>query len=291
MHKKRQKTRIYQKHDVPNVMKLEMNKLGRPYHKVPKIFTDKFDILDARLGTYFLKKYRVNVSLNGLDFEMDCSHKHAIIFATEFGNIGFDIDRPLLLNVLNDYYGLNNDSGNITTDNKMPVTKTEERLKNKLGAELSCLFLNCDIFSSRLKIKTDYSAVINKWSYKLTFRLEGYSEGCLYILLDNHHIDKLLSMFRTPSDEAVNDEPLSSAILEKLINHLPLRLTGRLSTSSLTVAELVDLKAGDVLPISLPERFPVFIGKEQPFTAVIAEDRGKLFLSEFNDKLNEANND
>lgn len=291
MHKKRQKTRIYQQKDAPSAVKLEMNKLGRPYHKVPKIFTDRFDILDAKLGTYFLKKYRVNVSLSNLEFNMDCSHKHAIIFSTEFGNVGFDIDRPLLLNVLNDYYGLNNDNNNINVDHDAPVTKTEERLKNKLGCELSCLILNCDVFSKKLKIKNDYSAIINKWSYKLTFSLEGYNEGKIYLLLDNHHIDKLLSTFRAPVEEVPNEEPFSSAILEKLINFLPLRLTGRLSSSNLTVAELADLKAGDVLPISLPERFPVFIGKEQPFTAVIAEDRGKLFLSEFNDKLNEANND
>jgi flagellar motor switch protein FliM len=292
MQKKRQKTRIYQRHNAPDVMKLEMNKLGRPYHKVPKIFTDRFDILDARIGNYFLKKYRVNVSLSNLNFKMDCAHKHAIIFATEFGNIGFDIDRKLLLDVLNDYYGLNSDNNHsLSVDDTQPITKTEERLKNKLGCELCSLIINCDVFNKKLKVKTDYSAIINNWSYKLTFSLEGYHEGNIYLLLDNHHIDKLLSTFRVPSDEQSSEEPLSSAVLEKLINFLPLRLTGRLSSSNLTVAELSELKNGDILPISLPERFPVFIGKEQPFTAVIAEDRGKLFLSEFNEKLSETNND
>ncbi|MDN6088673.1 MAG: flagellar motor switch protein FliM, partial [Enterobacterales bacterium] len=36
-------------------------------------------------------------------------------------------------------------------------------------------------------------------------------------------------------------------------------------------------------------QLPIFIGKEQMFSAVVAEDRGKLFLSEFNDKTTEMN--
>lgn len=291
MRTKRQKSRIHNIHDVPDMVKLEINKLGRPYHKVPKIFTDRFDILDAKFGNYFLKKYRVNVTLRSLSFEMDCAHKHALIFSTQVGNVGFDIDRLLLLHILNDYYGLNSDSAQTSPELTTTVTKTEERLKNKLGSELTELVLHSDIFNFPLEIKNDYSSVINQWSYKLTFALEGYNEGVLHVLLDNHHVDKLLAALRSPGEELNKDEALSAKTLEFLVDHIPIRLNGRLSHSQLTVSELLELGVGDVLPVSLPDRFPIFIGKEQPFNAVISEDRGKLYFSEFNDKVNEINND
>lgn len=291
MWNKRQNNRVYRSHDLTDIMTLEINKLGRPYHRVPKIFTDKFDILDAKLSTYFLKKYRVNVALHDLKFKMDCEHKHALIFSTSFGNIGFDIDRPLLLNILNDYYGLNKDNLQVATDINATVTKTEERLKNKLGLEIANLILDRDIFARELEIKNDYSTLINKWSYKLSFSLEGYSQGCLHILLDNHHIDRLLAALRNPQSDSKNADVFSKETLEYLIEQLPIKLTGRLSNLTLTVEQLCQLKAGDVLSVPMPDRFPIFIGKEQPFSAVIAEDRGKLFFSEFNDKINEKHYD
>ena len=289
---KRQKSRIFHIHNLPKIMTLEVNKLGRPYHKVPKIFTGNFDILDAKISTYFLKKYRVNVALDDINFQMDCEHKHAQIFTTPCGNIAFDIDRMLLLHILNDYYGLGKDNVQIHPDVQTPVTKTEERLKNKLGLELSSLVLHPGIFGQELEIKNDYSSIINKWSYKITLSLEGYGEGKFHILLDNQHVDRLLATLRNPNEnERKETESLSGEQFERMINCLPIRLVGRLSSSQLTVAELMTLKAGDIVPVSLPNRFPLLVGKEQLFNAVIAEDRGKLFFSEFNENINETKHD
>lgn len=289
---KRQKSRIFHIHNLPKIMTLEVNKLGRPYHKVPKIFTGNFDILDAKISTYFLKKYRVNVALDDINFQMDCEHKHAQIFTTPYGNIAFDIDRMLLLHILNDYYGLGKDNVQIHPDVQTPVTKTEERLKNKLGLELSSLVLHPGIFGQELEIKNDYSSIINKWSYKITLSLEGYGEGKFHILLDNQHVDRLLATLRNPNEnERKETESLSGEQFERMINCLPIRLIGRLSSSQLTVAELMTLKAGDIVPVSLPNRFPLLVGKEQLFNAVIAEDRGKLFFSEFNENINETKHD
>ncbi|MGC6643279.1 FliM/FliN family flagellar motor switch protein, partial [Escherichia coli] len=43
---------------------------------------------------------------------------------------------------------------------------------------------------------------------------------------------------------------------------------------------LTQIKAGDILPISLGETFPVAIGQSELFSALIVEDKDKLFLSE-----------
>lgn len=40
----------------PGIFKLEGNRLGRPYHHLPTLFTGNFDVIDSHLGSYFLKK-------------------------------------------------------------------------------------------------------------------------------------------------------------------------------------------------------------------------------------------
>ena len=92
-------------------------------------------------------------------------------------------------------------------------------------------------------------------------------------------------------EEKKKAQSLSVKQFDLLIKKLPVRLTSQLSCSELTFAELMNLKEGDIIPAALPENFPVFIGSEPLFSAVVTESRGKLFLSEFNDKTNEINHD
>lgn len=281
--------RIYNRNKHPDLVKLEVNKLGRPYHKLPKIMNDCFDILDAKLSIYFLKKYRVNVSLKEMTFQMDCTYKNAQLFSTQHGNIAFDIDRILLLDILHDYYGLCKENTQLSPDVGQPTTKTEERLKTKLAQELTNLIMNQEIFGEPLEIKSDYSTVVSQWSYCATFWLEGYENGGFSILLDNQHVDRMLATLRGPAEETQQRENITPAQIERMFYSLPLRLNGRLASLNITVSQLLNIEAGDIIPISLNEQLPIFIGKEQMFTAVVAEDRGKLFLSEFNDKTTEMN--
>lgn len=299
MSAKNNNIKIYSKDQVSDIIKLDIDKLGRPYHKVPKIISSYFDFFDAKLSVYFLKKYRVNIALKDIKFSMDCHHKNAEIFAVQSGNVGFDIDRTLLLDILHDYYGLSRESGGavkgsgkLSADLKAIPTKTEERLRNKLGLELTGLILNHEGFGPALDIKNDYSTIINQWTYRLTFVLEGYDKGGFYIFLDSTNVDRVLAVLRNHHQDevrAVNE--VSSVQLEKMINTLPVKLTGKMVSVNLTLAELMEFQEGDVIPVSLAERVPLFIGKEPIFSAVIAEERGKLFFSEFTDKSNETTHD
>lgn len=278
-----QRIRIHQRNMLPDLVKLETSQLGRPWHKLPKLMNDSFDILDSRLSIYFLKKLRVNAALKSMTFSLDRHCKNALIFATCYGNIAFVIDRILLLNILHDYYGLSKESNLATPDTRTAVTKTEERLRNKLGLELTALIINKETFGEDLEIKNDYSTVKSQWAWCVTFTLEGYDHGAFSILLDSPHVDRMLSALRSP--DAVTSSPQPQ--LEALFETLPLRLSGRLASLSLTVAQLADVKPGDIIPITMSDPVPVFIGKEQIFDATIAEDRGRLFLCDLHDKTTE----
>lgn len=281
--------RIHQYDDLPDLVKPEISKLGRPWHKLPKLMNDSFDILDARLSIYFLKKLRVNAALKSMTFAIDQNYKNAQIFSTSYGNIAFVIDRILLLNILHDYYGLSKDSNHVVPDDTLPVTKTEERLKSKLGLELTSLVISKETFGEDLDIKVDYSTLISQWSWCITFTLEGYDHGSFTVLLDHRHVDQMLASLRSPdtSQNSAPSAPLSPAQIERLFDTLPLKLNGRLASLNLTVAQIADIKPGDVIPIAVNEPLPVFIGKEQIFEAAIAEDRSKLFLCDIYDKTTE----
>lgn len=275
--------KIYHTGHHPEMMKLEVNKLGRPYHKIPKIFNDMHDSLDARLNTYFLKKYRVNVVLKTMSFEMDAWQKQTKILSSDIGSLAFDIERKLLLSVLHDYYGLNKERQDSISAQDTPITKTEERLKNKLAQELVALISGEELFGKALNIKPDPASLITQWSYRINFSLEGY-EGEFSLLLDNAHVDRLLVNLRKQAEicQLANPEqPVAN--LQTSFMTLPVRLTGRLVSIPLTVAELLRLKSGDILPMTPGERVPLFIGAQPLFNAVIAEDHGKLFFSEFNE--------
>ena len=274
--------RIYHSDALPEVVPLDSHKLGRPWHKLPKIINDRFDITDSKLSIYFLKKLRVNVSLKNMTFGIDQSFKSAQIFATQFGYIAISIERPLLLNILYDYYGLRDESNTPPVVDNEKVTKTEERLNSKIGKDLTYLLLDEDSYGCKLDIKVDNSAVMNKWAWSITYTLSGYEHGTFTLLFDEKHVDNYLARQRVNAIENGENTPESPtpAQIESMFHCLPLTLNARLANLNLTVAQLSDLKAGDIIPIFINSPVPVFVGKEQIFDAEIAEDRGKLFLSE-----------
>ncbi|WP_145534844.1 FliM/FliN family flagellar motor switch protein [Yersinia thracica] len=285
------KARVHNSDSLPEAMTLDINKLGRPYHKIPKIVGSYFAVIEKQISLYFLRKYRINITLKDIKFKTDCHYNNAQTLSSQIGNIAFDIDRTLLLNILNDYYGLTKEKNMVSIVDNTPKTQTEERLKNKLSIEIADLILNQPVFGEPLVIKNTNSTPIVNWSYHMDFLLKDYENIGFTLLIDTPHVDRLLNTLHTGIKEEKKTQTLSVTQFNQLVSQLPIQLTSQLSCSELTLFDLMAIKEGDIIPASLPERFPVFIGKKPLFSAVITESRGKLFLSEFNDKTNEMNHD
>ncbi|CNC13725.1 FliM/FliN family flagellar motor switch protein [Yersinia intermedia] len=285
------KVRVHSSDSLPEIMTLDINKLGRPYHKIPKIVGDYFAVIESQISLYFLKKYRVNITLKDIKFKTDCLYRNVQTLSSQIGHVAFDIDRTLLLNILNDYYGLTKEKNMTSVVDNIPKTQTEERLKSKLSIEIADLILNQPVFGEPLVIKNNNSTPIVNWSYRMDFLLKDYENGGFTLLIDTPHVDRLLKTLNTEHKEEKKNKTLSMAQFDRLVSQLPIRLTSQLSCSDLTFFDLMEIKEGDIIPASLPERFPVFIGKQPLFSAVVTESRGKLFLSEFNDKTNEMPHD
>ncbi|CFQ98050.1 flagellar motor switch protein [Yersinia frederiksenii] len=292
MQKNKAKVRVHKNDSILKVMTLDINKLGRPYHKIPKIVGDYFSVIENNISLYFLKKYRINIALTDIKFETDCSYKNATTLSSQVGDVAFDIDRTLLLNILNDYYGLTKEKNTISNVDNSPITQTEERLKNKLSIEIAELILNQPVFGESLIIQNNNAAPITYWSYRMDFWLKGYETCGFTLLIDLPHVERFLNTLNHEHrGESKKTQTLSMTQFDLLVRKLPIRLTSQLYLSELTFSELMALQEGDIISATLPESFPIFIGKEPLFSAVVTESRGKLFLSEFNDKTNEISHD
>jgi len=69
---------------------------------------------------------------------------------------------------------------------------------------------------------------------------------------------------------------------EPLASHLRVKLEGRLVSKEVTLATLFGLKVGDVIPVAVG-RADVLLDDSRLFTAAVAEHKGKLCLTSFED--------
>ncbi len=267
-----------------NIVNLDSHRLGRPYHRLPSLFMSKFDILESRLGNYFLKKHRTNLTLKKIACAIDIKNKNADLLATDLGYLAFDIDRPLLLTILNNFYGLNSDEDESSHTARLP-TKTEARLRTRLALDLCHLLFHQETSGLPLNVKADNSTLISQWAYQITFTLGDDAGSGFHILLDNAHTDSFLNMLRQKERHQTDTTPLdrknrNRAVVSKLIETLPLSLDVKIAALSMDVASLTAIKTGDIFPLTLPDTFPVFIGQSPLFHALIVEENDRLFLSD-----------
>ncbi|MBS6075641.1 MAG: FliM/FliN family flagellar motor switch protein [Citrobacter freundii] len=241
----------------PGIFKLEGNRLGRPYHRLPTMFTGSFDTIESHLGNYFLKKHRTNITLKKIQCEMDVINKSAELLVSQVGHLAFD----------------------------------EIRLRSRLALDICNIIFNKNISGIPLTLKPDSSTIQTHWAYQLTFVL-GDDENCSFrILLDDSHTDYILNLIRRSEHgekkkqiDKASAETRKKTLIKEIIHTLPLTMNVKIAEIPLNVADLTTIKPGDILPIAMPDTFPVYIGKSELFNALIVEDKDKLFLSELTSK-------
>lgn len=269
----------------PGIFKIEGNRLGRPYHRLPTMFTGNFDTIESHLGNYFLKKHRTNISLKRIYCEMDVTNKSAVLLMSQVGHLAFDIDRSLLMMLLGNFYGLDSSLRENAQD-ELP-TKTEIRLKSRLTLDICNIIFNKNTSGILLASRLDNSTVQTHWAYQLTFVLGDEKDCSFRILLDDAHTDYILNLIRH-NDHSKTKQQVDKAafdiqkktLIKEIINTLPLTMGVKIAELPMNVADLATIKPGDILPITMPDRFLISIGKSELFNALIVEDKDKLFLSE-----------
>ncbi|QMR47637.1 FliM/FliN family flagellar motor switch protein [Citrobacter freundii] len=198
--------------------------------------------------------------------------------------------RNLFAPSLGNFYGLTSSMIDEKSSEDLP-TKTETRLKSRLALDTCNIIFNKNISGIPLTLKPDSSTVQTHWAYQLIFILGDDENASFRILLDDSHTDYILNLIRRSEHgdkKKLVDKPHAQArkktLIKEIINTLPLTMNVKIAEIPLNVADLTTIKPGDILPIAMPDTFPVYIGKSELFNALIVEDKDKLFLSELTSK-------
>lgn len=209
-------------------------------------------------------------------------------YPTEQGRIGFHADRPVLLNLLACRYGAMSPGASETPDEAPPETTTEERLFHTLGQVLVKATLarigaglgdgkdNTD--ATPLTSGQSMPPAIGAWLLKTPVHAADDSlVGHVLLTLDEQCMDTVLEHL-SPQRHATVRAPSPD-----LPQALRLQLHARLLEKQMLLGQVLDLKPGHVIPVRLGNA-DVRIGESVVFRAAVAEHKGKLCLTSFEEE-------
>lgn len=264
--------------------KLDLRTLGRPVHLLGKFTALLREDLSAVLRTRLNRRYRAGfevgeVSMMRLD-EL-AQLPRWLMFDAPAGRMGCAVERAVLLCVLDYRYGPGSTPRALDTSRE---TATEERL----AVALARLFLTT--LAQRIgalarageQPPTELGEAVGdfpgagSWvvSVQVVERERGV-DGTVLLSLDGRWMERLFRGL-TPSRGARAGAALG------LGHALQLELQARLLEMELPLGILLDARIGDVIPVRL-DQADVLVGDSLLFHATVAEHRGKLCLTSFED--------
>lgn len=292
--------------------------LGRPVHLLPAFAARLADALGSAIASPGGRRYWGAYRLDSLSFQ-HAPHDLALRWLgvnNAYGQATVAFERSLLLGLLEGRYARRTPPAGGQRDPAAErVTATEERLAATLAQQLAALV--GELVSIGLAAAGGAAPVVatgqgaadqpvlaerrgapivpaappgkSGWVLRAVLRAQygrretddptlGVPDGQLWIGLDHALMAHVLQSLATERHGArgprMQREPLAT--------NLQVRLDGRLVTKEVTLATLFDLKIGDVIPVSVG-RADVLLDESRLFTAAVAESRGKLCLTSFED--------
>ena len=290
--------------------------LGRPVHLLPAFAARLAEALGAAMASPGGRRYWGAFRLESLAFERAPDDRALRWLGVNgpYGLAAVAFERSLLLDLLEGRYARRT-QGPLQGPNIAPqrdpglerVTATEERLAATLAQQVTRL-LDEQVAQGLAAAGTAAPAPAPQlakggaslvpagapgksgWVIRAVLRAQygrrdtddpslAAPEGRLWISLDHGlmaHVLQGLMADRNGMRGAVRmaREPLAS--------HLRVKLEGRLVSKEVTLATLFGLKVGDVIPVSVG-RADVLLDDSRLFTAAVAEHKGKLCLTSFED--------
>lgn len=265
-------------HGVPaeGLTVLKPQKLGRHYHKIPRHIKETISKHPRLIGEYFLNNYRLDLELSRIDIQEQRQQPPECIYYSSFGKAGFSIDRALLTETLESYYG-----GTVSSSqNTPPISASEQRMRNRLGADIANLLLRAMLSGENLgeliSSANDYEEAT--WEYVAEFEYISQvtgSKSSIFIYLDTDLADELILRLTgpAPARPAATGNPIDN------IKHLPVRLDCVIAMTQMPLSQVLALEPNDVLMVRPLDRYEIRINQQKLFRGAIFEDDGALYLT------------
>lgn len=263
-------------HGVPadSLPRLKPQKLGRHYHKIPHYIRELSAKYPRIISDYFLRAYRINLELLRVDVHEHVSREAECRYRSALGKVGFAMDRALLTEALECYYG-----GTCLPNHEAPpVSTSEQRMRTRLGLDVAQLFARSILAGQTFGKLESYENAYEEaaWEYvaelQFTSHITG-SQSSIFIYLDTQLVDEMTSRLTPPAPPAQSGSSLNQ------IRQLPVRLDCVVASLQMPLAQALALRPGDVLPMRLLEYCDVQINQQKLFRGAIFEDEGALFLT------------
>lgn len=270
--------------------------MGRPVHLLggfaQQLRDDFADFLRSRIN----RRYKANFQIDAISLvAAPADSQRWLSYNAHDGRIHFSIERPLLLCLLRYRYGsaMPETSASIDSNTAAPTplvdepeTATEERLGTMLGQQLAELVIRRieSVQRGRAKAPVEVafldaglqSASDGEWLLLLTLSEPRCNvSGHVLLKISATWMNRLLQAL-APSRDRSRQKQITAT--KPFPNRLQLTLRARMLEKEVSLGTLLDLRVGDVLPISVGDA-DVLIGDSRLFTASVAEHHGKLCLT------------
>jgi flagellar motor switch protein FliM len=272
---------------------LDPRLLGRPVHLLPQFAVRLQDEL-ASLMEGGARRYWAGWRIDAVEFGRAPQREELRWMAATgpLGTVSVAFERGLLLTLLERRYGgrgagATQQEG--AKDRKSErVTATEDRLSVVMTQQMIDLLYGRIAVSMAMAVAPQpvpagaVSAAAmpgtGNWAVRVQVRDAADTVGQFWIAPDQGLMAAILGSLRP---EGTCPRPARGPS-EPLATRLQVKLDGRLVSKEITLGALFDLKVGDVIPVSMG-RADVLLDEARLFTAAVAESKGKLCLTSFED--------
>ena len=272
---------------------LDPTLLGRPVHLLPSFAGTFAEDMTAMLSAPGWRRYWSSFELAQVAFERapESSALRWLSLGGPQGVAAVAFERALLVGLLEARY-----SGKGGKPLRDPagerVTATEERLALTLTQQLfEVLAMRVRVAASAAGVEVERRAAASNASAPVPAPVPGKNAWVLAVTLREPHGGSTARCFIAPDArmmglilQALQPERPQRAARpgESIGTSLKVKLEGRLVSHEITLEALFGLKPGDVIPVSVG-RADVLLDEARLFTAAVAEHKGKLCLTSFED--------
>jgi len=263
--------------------------LGRPVHLLPQFAARLEDDLDTAMQGS-ARRYWAGWRLESVEFgrvpQENSVRWMAVLGA--LGTVAVAFERGLLLTLLERRYGGRSAGATPRDPQTERVTATEERLGVVLTQQMVDLLYARVAASVAMDVAphpVPANAVVpsampgeSNWALRVQVRSNNDHTGQFWIAPDQELMAAILGTLRPESTR----QAAARGPAEPLATRLQVKLDGRLVSKEITLGALFDLQVGDVIPVNVG-RADVLLDDARLFTAAVAEHKGKLCLTSFED--------
>jgi flagellar motor switch protein FliM len=281
---------------------LDPSLLGRPVHLLPRFAAGLADALGAAMQSPAWRRNWAAFRLDSVGFGRapDAPGLRWLGVSGAHGMVAVAFERRLLLALLSCRYGRRGEAAlpahdlsgeRVTaTEDRLAVVLTQqmaEVLSARVSGALAAAGAGAEAQAQKTQSRAGALAPATPvaapgkaaWAIKVALRAAQSDQAVEFWMAPDHDLMATILQGLLPEKGRAR---APRAAFEPLASSLQVRLDGRLVSKEIALATLFELKVGDVIPVSVG-RADVLLDESCLFTAAVAEHKGKLCLTSFED--------